>query len=111
MASLCARSVSAEVSYEDLAQALHVPVDEVESWVIDVIRAGLVSGKLSQVQRTFRVYRSTYRSFEKAQWEALEQRLTRWQGSIQTLLNTMDQARTQMPAALVTEQAHEASEA
>ena len=111
LASLCARSVSAEVSYEDLAQALHVPVDEVESWVIDVIRAGLVSGKLSQVQRTFRVYRSTYRSFEKAQWEALEQRLTRWQGSIQTLLNTMDQARTQMPAALVTEQAHEASEA
>ena len=111
LASLCARSVSAEVSYEDLAQALHVPVNEVESWVIDVIRAGLVSGKLSQVQRTFRVYRSTYRSFEKAQWEALEQRLTRWQGSIQTLLNTMDQARTQMPAALVTEQAHEASEA
>ena len=44
-------------------------------------------------------------------FEALEQRLTRWQGSIQTLLNTMDQARTQMPAALVTEQAHEASEA
>ena len=111
LASLCARSVSAEVSYEDLAQALHVPVDEVESWVIDVIRAGLVSGKLSQVQRTFRVYRSTYRSFEKAQWEALEQRLTRWQSSIQTLLRTMDQARTQMPAALVTEQAHEASEA
>ena len=111
LASLCARSVSAEVSYEDLAQALHVPVDEVESWVIDVIRAGLVSGKLSQVQRTFRVYRSTYRSFEKAQWEALEQRLTRWQSSIQTLLKTMDQARTQMPAALVTEQAHEASEA
>ena len=111
LASLCARSVSAEVSYEDLAQALHVPVDEVESWVIDVIRAGLVSGKLSQVQRTFRVYRSTYRSFEKAQWEALEQRLTRWQSSIQTLLKTMDQARTQMPAALLSEQAHEASEA
>lgn len=103
LASLCARSVSSEVSYEDMAKVLDVPVDDVESWVIDVIRAGLVSGKLSQVTQSFRVYRSTYRAFEKAQWELLEQRLTQWQSSIQKLLTTMSQAPTQVPTALADE--------
>lgn len=103
LASLCARSVSSEVSYQDMAQTLGVSVDEVEAWVIDVIRAGLVSGKLSQVKRSFRVYRSTYRTFEKSQWESLEQRLSQWQHNIQTLLKTMQNARTQAPQALMSE--------
>lgn len=89
LATLCARSVSAEVSYADIAQVLGVSDDEVEAWVIDVIRAGLVSGKLSQVKQSFRVYRSTHRTFEKPQWESLEERLTQWQKSIQTLIATI----------------------
>ncbi|WFD42884.1 hypothetical protein MPSI1_001534 [Malassezia psittaci] len=89
LASLCARSVSSEVSYAEIAQVLDVDQEEVEAWVIDVIRAGLVSGKLSQVKRSFRVYRSTHRTFEKPQWEALEQRLTQWQKSIQNLITTL----------------------
>lgn len=109
LASLCAQSVSAEVSYQDIAQVLDVKVDEVESWVIDVIRAGLVSGKLSQVSQSFRVYRSTYRTFDQAQWATLEQRLTQWQSSIQTLLETMENARAPMPQALKPDTAKEAS--
>ncbi|WFD32990.1 hypothetical protein MSPP1_004047 [Malassezia sp. CBS 17886] len=92
LASLCARSVSAEVSYASIADTLGVPLDDVESWVIDVIRAGLVSGRLSQVKQSFRVYRSTHRAFEKEQWAALEKRLTEWQSSIQSLVKTMDHA-------------------
>jgi len=109
LASLCAQSVSAEVSYKDIAQVLDVNVDDVESWVIDVIRAGLVSGKLSQVSQSFRVYRSTYRTFDQAQWASLEQRLTQWQSSIQTLLQTMEQARVPMPQALKPDSTKEAS--
>ncbi|WFD25820.1 hypothetical protein MNAN1_000786 [Malassezia nana] len=109
LASLCAQSVSAEVSYQDMAQVLDVPVDNVESWVIDVIRAGLVSGKLSQVAQTFRVYRSTYRTFDQAQWATLEQRLTQWQSSIQTLLTTMAEARAPVPQALQPDVAAEGS--
>ena len=109
LASLCAQSVSAEVSYKDIAQVLDVNVDDVESWVIDVIRAGLVSGKLSQVSQSFRVYRSTYRTFDHAQWASLEQRLTQWQSSIQTLLQTMEQACAPMPQALKPDSTKEAS--
>lgn len=89
LASLCAGSVSSEVSYDEIAKTLDVPVSEVESWVIDVIHAGVVSGKLSQVKQSFRVYRSTHRTFEKPQWEALEQRLSQWQKSIQSLIATI----------------------
>lgn len=89
LATLCARSVSAEVSYADMAAVLDVSLDEVEAWVIDVIRAGLVSGKLSQVKQSFRVYRSTHRTFDKPQWTALEERLSQWQKSIQTLITTI----------------------
>lgn len=89
LASLCARSVSSEVSYSDIAYVLGTGLEDVESWVIDVIRAGLVSGKLSQVKQSFRVYRSTHRTFEKPQWEALEKRLTQWQKSIDVLLTSL----------------------
>lgn len=101
LAQLCVGSVSSEVSYDEIAKVLGVSDDAVESWVIDgallhdcstdatVIRAGLVSGKLSQVKRSFRVYRSTHRSFEKPQWETLEKRLEQWKSSVQSLLTTI----------------------
>ncbi|KAI3480093.1 hypothetical protein L1887_57692 [Cichorium endivia] len=72
LADLCALSVSSDVAYADIAKTLEVGADEVEVWVIDVIRAGLVSGKLSQVNEAFRVYKSTHRQFGKAQWQQLE---------------------------------------
>ncbi|PKI83559.1 hypothetical protein MVES1_002867 [Malassezia vespertilionis] len=98
LATLCARSVSSEVSYQGIAEVLGVDIAEVESWVIDVIRAGLVSGKLSQVKQSFRVYRSTHRTFEKPQWEALEERLVQWQKSIQTLITTIKTTQSQTRA-------------
>lgn len=61
------------------------------SW--PVIRAGLVSGKLSQVNSSFRVYRSTYRTFGAEQWQLLEQRLVQWQSSIDRILATITEAR------------------
>lgn len=96
LSDLCAASVSSEVSYAQIAQTLSVAESEVETWVIDVIRAGLVSGKLSQVKRSFRVYRSAQRSFEKPQWEALEKRLVQWQASISSLTETVRNAGAQL---------------
>ncbi|WFD03035.1 hypothetical protein MOBT1_001724 [Malassezia obtusa] len=112
LATLCARSVSAEVSYADIAKVLDVSTEEVEAWVIDVIRAGLVSGKLSQVKQSFRVYRSTHRTFEKPQWESLETRLSQWQKSIQTLISTIGTAGAQnrVPSALADVSAPSADE-
>ena len=101
LAELCVGSVSSEVSYDEIARVLNIPDEAVESWVIDVIRAGLVSGKLSQVKRSFRVYRSTYRSFERPQWESLEKRLVQWQSSVENLVSIIrNSAAVRTPAAV-----------
>lgn len=98
IAVLCSKSFEAvsatggsgaEVPYSAISQAIQVDESQVESWVIDVIRAGLVSGKLSQVTSAFRVYRSTYRTFGQQQWSLLEQRLSEWDKTIEAILATL----------------------
>lgn len=81
MASLCAsQSSTREVEYKQIAKALQVPQEEVETWVIDVIRAGLVEGKLSQQNKTFLVHKTTYRVFGEKQWRELATRIENWKG-------------------------------
>lgn len=101
LAALCSKAVEgattqgagAEVSYQAISQAIQVNDSEVESWVIDVIRAGLVSGKLSQVRSSFRVYRSTYRTFKQEQWKLLETRLQEWDSTLEGILSTLSAPR------------------
>ncbi|KAJ1033190.1 hypothetical protein NDA13_001188 [Ustilago tritici] len=93
LADLCALSVSSDVSYSSIAKTLNISEDDVETWVIDVIRAGLVSGKLSQVKQAFRVYKSTHRQFGKKEWEGLEKRLVEWQKSIAAILESVAATR------------------
>ncbi|MCO5613725.1 hypothetical protein L7F22_068003 [Adiantum nelumboides] len=93
LANLCSRSISSTVSYSEIAKTLNVDLEEVEVWVIDVIRAGLVSGKLSQINQSLRVYKSVYRSFGTDQWRLLETRLSTWEKSIASILQTLAEAR------------------
>lgn len=93
LADLCALSISSDVPYSSIASTLKISEDEVETWVIDVIRAGLVSGKLSQVKQAFRVYKSTHRQFGKKEWEGLEKRLVEWQKSINAILESVAATR------------------
>lgn len=58
-----------------------------------VIRAGLVSGKLSQSSRVFHITRSTSRALERDQWVALEQRLVAWQTGLAAVLAVVTSAR------------------
>lgn len=89
LASLCSQSISSEVPYTEIAKTLEIESDQVEIWVIDVIRAGLVSGKLSQINQSLRVYKSVYRSFDLDQWKLLEKRLSTWESSITNILSTI----------------------
>ncbi|KAG1906271.1 uncharacterized protein F5891DRAFT_931582, partial [Suillus fuscotomentosus] len=51
-----------------------------------VIRAGLLSGKLSQTTRSLHVSRSSARTFEREQWEALGKRLVAWKAGLASVL-------------------------
>jgi translation initiation factor 3 subunit M len=75
--------------YAHIAKALQIPSDDVEMWVIDVIRAGLVEGKLSQLTQTFLIHRSTYRVFGENQWREVASRLDMWRNSLVGVLQVI----------------------
>lgn len=108
LASLACQHIGQGLPYARIAQSLQVDVNEVEKWVIDgaflflesrliliikfsfvVIRAGLVSGKLSQTTQSLYVLRATTRYFEQEQWRALEQRLIAWKTGLASILDVV----------------------
>ena len=96
LASLAASTPSRSLPYAHIARALQVPAEDVEMWVIDVIRAGLVEGKLSQLNQTFLIHRSTYRVFGEKQWTEVQGRLDTWRGSLNAVLEVVRSERIKM---------------
>ena len=96
LASLAASTQSRSLPYQHIARALQIPSEDVEMWVIDVIRAGLVEGKLSQLNQTFLIHRSTYRVFGEKQWTEVQGRLDTWRASLEGVLAVVRQERIKM---------------
>ena len=81
LTTLAFQNIGHELPYATIASTVQIEPSQVERWVIDgkrfcycwallshitpVIRAGLVSGRLSQKSQTFHVTRATARSFER----------------------------------------------
>jgi translation initiation factor 3 subunit M len=87
LASLAAQaSQTRTLPYSTIAKALNVPSEDVEVWVIDSIRSGLVEGKLSQQKQEFLIHRSTYRVFGENQWREVASRLETWKSSLVNVL-------------------------
>ncbi|KAA1473359.1 hypothetical protein DENSPDRAFT_802463 [Dentipellis sp. KUC8613] len=89
LASLGFQNIGAELPYSKIAAALQIDQNDVEKWVINVICAGLLSGKLSQTTHTLHVVRATARTFERAEWELLEKRLTAWRAGLEGVLEVV----------------------
>jgi len=99
LASLAASSgQSRSLPYGAIAKALQIPSEDVEMWVIDVIRAGLVEGKLSQLNQTFLIHRSTYRVFRENQWREVAGRLDMWRTSLMGVLEVIRREKESMIA-------------
>jgi len=93
LASIAAASPTRSVPYSTIASSLQVPSEDVEIWVIDTIRAGLVEGKLSQLKQEFLVQRATYRVFGEKQWAEVQNRLMVWRRSLESVLTTVRSER------------------
>ncbi|OJD22596.1 eukaryotic translation initiation factor 3 subunit M [Blastomyces percursus] len=89
LASLAASTPSRSLPYDSIANALRIPREDVEKWVIDTIRAGLVEGKLSQLKGEFLVHRATYRVFGEKQWAEVQGRLMVWRRSLENVLDVV----------------------
>lgn len=90
-ASLAAATPSREIEYSKITKALQIPEGEIEMWAIDVIRAGLVEGKLSQQRQMFLVHKVTYRVFGQKQYQELATRVDHWRTTLQNVLEVLRQ--------------------
>ncbi|KAF7981704.1 hypothetical protein HWV62_32280 [Athelia sp. TMB] len=93
LASLGFHHIGQDLPYATIASALQIDESDVEKWAIDVIRVGLLSGKLSQNTQTLHVIRSAARTFEHDQWQALEKRLVAWKAGLAAVLEVVTTAR------------------
>ncbi|TFK43819.1 hypothetical protein BDQ12DRAFT_643487 [Crucibulum laeve] len=93
LASLGFKHVGQNLPYSKVVEALQVDASEVEKWVIDVIRAGLLWGKLSQTTQSLHIIRATSRTFEREQWEVLEKRLVAWKSGLAGVLEVVANAK------------------
>ncbi|KAJ9503557.1 hypothetical protein LTR99_002319 [Exophiala xenobiotica] len=93
LASIAASSTTRSIPYSTIASALQIPGEDVEMWVIDAIRSGLVEGKLSQLKQEFLVQRATYRVFGEKQWAEIQGRLMVWRRSLETVLSVVKTER------------------
>ncbi|KAJ3015817.1 hypothetical protein HKX48_004374 [Thoreauomyces humboldtii] len=93
LASLAANNVQGEVPYATIAAELQIPAEEVEVWVINVIRAGLVDAKMNQLTETVVVSRSVHRVFKDAEWEGLGNRLDAWKRNLVEVLQVVANAK------------------
>ena len=88
-ASLAAGTPNREIPYANIAKALQIPSEDVEMWAIDVVRAKLVEGRLSQQQQVFLVHRTTYRVFTAKQWRELGTRVDQYKTIVDRLIATL----------------------
>jgi translation initiation factor 3 subunit M len=93
LTSLASSAPSRSIPYTTITSALRVPASDVEVWVIDTIRAGLVEGRLSQLKGEFLVHRATYRVFGEKQWSEVQGRLMVWRRSLESVLSVIRSER------------------
>lgn len=74
-------------------QALEVPEEDVEKWVIQANSSGLVDTKMNQMERIVTVNRSTSRLFESSMWKPLSERINLWRNNLEELLETFRAAK------------------
>ncbi|KAI1323336.1 PCI-domain-containing protein [Xylariaceae sp. FL0255] len=97
-ASLAARTQTREIPYADIAKALQISLDEVELWTIDVIRAQLVEGRMSQQKKVFLVHRTTYRVFGEKQWRQLGDLVDTWRDTLTKVATTLRKEQANLEA-------------
>ncbi|KAF9236231.1 hypothetical protein BU15DRAFT_77205 [Melanogaster broomeanus] len=85
--------IGRDLPYSTIASTLQIDASEVDKWTIDVIRAGLLTGKLSQSTQNLHVYGSSARKFEREQWEALEKRLLAWKAGLASVIEVVANAQ------------------
>ncbi|KAK9460716.1 uncharacterized protein V1516DRAFT_677454 [Lipomyces oligophaga] len=93
LASLAASSPNLTVVYSAITSALLISEEDVELWIIDVIRAGLLEGKMSQLEGKLFIHRVATRTFGEPEWREIARRLDAWRTNLRDIQGVVRNAR------------------
>jgi len=93
LVSVVGEEIPGRVSYSVVQEALNIPEEEVELWILDVIRAGLIDAKMNQLDKTIIVNRVTPRQFTENEWKKLDTRIDEWKKNLNDILEVIGNAK------------------
>lgn len=105
----CKQNLSQTIAYDEIAKALNIIADEVESHVMTAIYAGLVDGKLDQLNKTFVISRVSLQIFGDAEWTSLDGKFKQWRQSLDKVLGIVESLKSEIdtpPTAKMTSVGH-----
>ncbi|XP_013397066.1 eukaryotic translation initiation factor 3 subunit M [Lingula anatina] len=83
-----------EIDLDTIQQEMQIGEEEVEPFIIDVVRTKAVRVKIDQIQRKVLISTTTHRTFGKQQWQQLREELEYWQSSISRVRNSLHSLST-----------------
>lgn len=88
-------SVKGELPYSVIVESLNIPESEVEAVIVDAIKAGLVKGRMNQLQKVFYVESANIvGEVTEQHWNAIEERLALWKKSLNAIVDVTNRARS-----------------
>lgn len=85
---------SSTLPYSQVSDELHINQDEVETCLIDAVNEGIISGRISQLEQVFYVYKvSVFGEFSKENWKTISSSLNTWSSTlkeVQSIISTAD---------------------
>ena len=81
-----------EIKFEAIESELQLKPEEVEEFIVDVLRTKLVKAKVDQVNRRVFVSSTMHRTFGKQQWNMLRNILSNWKENLDNVNQTLNHA-------------------
>lgn len=78
-------SSSSEVDFSQVERELQIESSAVEQTVVDAVRLKLISAKVDQINRKVLISGAIQRTFGRAQWELIHDKLGTWTKNVQTV--------------------------
>lgn len=85
-----------EMTFEQLETELQIGPDEVEPFIIEVLKTKLVRARMDQAARKVHISSTMHRTFTKTQWQQLRDLLQDWKANLTTVQEGMGGVVKQM---------------
>ncbi|XP_070563934.1 eukaryotic translation initiation factor 3 subunit M-like isoform X2 [Ptychodera flava] len=79
-----------EMTFDTIEQELNLSSSEVEGFVIDAVRSKMLQATIDQMQKKVIACSATYRTFGRAQWQQLRDRLELWRLNLNQVRSSLE---------------------